>query len=132
MSKTIRQGGCIILHDAGVVLRRNAAGHWLFPKGHLEPGETAAEAAKREAAEETGLLVEIIRPVGDISFARDGKSYTVTYFVARTLAELPTWAEHCGRDAFLVPRDEVRQRLTFASNRDLWDKFYSAEEEHRQ
>lgn len=28
---------------------------WGFPKGHLEPGETEEEAAKREVAEEVGL-----------------------------------------------------------------------------
>lgn len=51
----------------GVVFRRSADGqvryllirdsyrNWGFPKGHLEPGEPPAEAARREVAEETGL-----------------------------------------------------------------------------
>ncbi len=51
----------------GIVFRRDAAGvaHWLlirdsydnwgFPKGHLEDGESPAEAARRETGEETGL-----------------------------------------------------------------------------
>jgi 8-oxo-dGTP pyrophosphatase MutT (NUDIX family) len=30
-------------------------GNWGFPKGHLEPGEESAAAARREIAEETGL-----------------------------------------------------------------------------
>src|SRR5437879_8739989 len=53
--------------DGGVVFRRGAEGvvrfllirdsykNWGFPKGHLEPGEPPAEAARREVAEETGL-----------------------------------------------------------------------------
>lgn len=51
----------------GLVFRRSADGqvryllirdsyrNWGFPKGHLEPGEPPAEAARREVAEETGL-----------------------------------------------------------------------------
>ena len=31
----------------------------LFPKGHMEPGETEEETAKREIREETGLLVRL-------------------------------------------------------------------------
>ena len=51
----------------GVVFRRGPGGeprfllirdsyrNWGFPKGHLEPGEPPADAARREVAEETGL-----------------------------------------------------------------------------
>lgn len=39
---------------------------WGFPKGHLEPGETEEQAAKREVAEEVGL-----RPIFDFSFRRE-------------------------------------------------------------
>ncbi|MGH7531620.1 MAG: NUDIX hydrolase [Gemmatimonadales bacterium] len=50
----------------GVVFRRGSEGarfllirdsyrNWGFPKGHLEPGEPPAEAARREVTEETGL-----------------------------------------------------------------------------
>ncbi len=33
-------------------------GHWAFPKGHVEKGETEAETAQREIREETGLKVK--------------------------------------------------------------------------
>jgi 8-oxo-dGTP pyrophosphatase MutT (NUDIX family) len=36
-------------------------GLWLPPGGHVEPGETPPEGARREALEECGLIVEIIR-----------------------------------------------------------------------
>ncbi len=37
------------------LLIRDSYDHWGFPKGHLEDGESPAEAAVRETAEETGL-----------------------------------------------------------------------------
>lgn len=33
----------------------NAYGHWGFPKGHVEEGETEEETARREILEETGI-----------------------------------------------------------------------------
>ena len=40
---------------AHVLLIRDRYQHWGYPKGHLEGAETAADAALREVAEETGL-----------------------------------------------------------------------------
>ena len=37
------------------LLIKDSYDNWGFPKGHLEDGESPAEAATRETAEETGL-----------------------------------------------------------------------------
>lgn len=37
------------------LLVQHKAGHWAFPKGHPEAGETHLETARRELAEETGI-----------------------------------------------------------------------------
>ena len=48
----------IVVGARGVVLHRHKRlGLWLQPGGHVEPGEWPHEAARREAAEETGLDV---------------------------------------------------------------------------
>ena len=44
------------------LLLRYEAGHWDFPKGHLEKSETPEEAAKREIVEETGLRAITLLP----------------------------------------------------------------------
>ncbi|HKP77415.1 MAG TPA: NUDIX hydrolase [Longimicrobiaceae bacterium] len=52
-------GGVIYRSDGDgvrVLLIRDRYRHWGFPKGHLEGEETAADAALREVAEETGLV----------------------------------------------------------------------------
>ena len=51
-------GSAIVVGRRGVVLHRHRRlGLWLQPGGHVEGGETPAEAARREAGEETGLAV---------------------------------------------------------------------------
>ena len=46
-----------------------------MPKGHVEPGETFAQTARREVLEETGLNGTILTALGDIEywFVADGK-----------------------------------------------------------
>jgi bis(5'-nucleosidyl)-tetraphosphatase len=41
-----------------ILLVQHNAGHWAFPKGHADAGESHQEAAARELQEETGLTVE--------------------------------------------------------------------------
>ncbi len=40
---------------------------WVGPGGHIEEGETAEEAARREAWEETGFRIELDRYIGEYS-----------------------------------------------------------------
>ena len=57
----VREGaGAIVVRDGGLLLVRLtygwAAGRWVVPNGAQDPGETLAECAERELAEETGLV----------------------------------------------------------------------------
>lgn len=68
-----------------LLIKHINSGHWSFPKGHVESGETEVETAHREILEETGIDVII-----DSSF-RETVSYSpkrgtlkvVVYFLAR-------------------------------------------------
>jgi 8-oxo-dGTP diphosphatase len=81
----------VIPADGGVVLIRRGTepfeGQWALPGGFVEVGETVEEAAAREAAEETGLAVEVARLVGVYSEPeRDPRGHNVSVaFLARVL-----------------------------------------------
>ena len=55
---------CICLDDQVLLQRRSDGGRWGFPGGALELGESAEEAALREAREETGLVVRVEHLIG--------------------------------------------------------------------
>ncbi len=56
-----RQGDALLLIERG---RGAAVGEWSIPGGRVEFGESLAEAARREVAEETGLDVNVGHVVG--------------------------------------------------------------------
>lgn len=57
----VREDGRLLLIRRGTEPQR---GRWSVPGGRVEPGETVAEAAVREAFEETGARVRAERELG--------------------------------------------------------------------
>ncbi|MDZ7786085.1 MAG: NUDIX domain-containing protein [Candidatus Saccharibacteria bacterium] len=52
-----------------ILLIQDAKNRWTIPKGHIEEGETAKQAARREISEETGLKgLEMHSWLGKINF----------------------------------------------------------------
>lgn len=70
------------------LLVQEKEGFWVFPKGHMEEGETEKDTADREIREETGLSVRFIegfRAVDEHNLAREGHPERVkrtVYFLA--------------------------------------------------
>ncbi|MFI0434271.1 MAG: bis(5'-nucleosyl)-tetraphosphatase [Parachlamydiaceae bacterium] len=84
-----------IHHDEWqILLIQHHSGHWGFPKGHPEIGETPLQTAKRELNEETGLIIESLLSseylVEHYFFTFHGHrvSKTVHYYIALVTGNL--------------------------------------------
>ena len=87
--KTEKSCGAVVFREKDyktqiLLIRHLNGGHWAFPKGHVETGETEEQTALREILEETGLSVQLdntYRKVVTYSPKRDVIK-DVVYFVA--------------------------------------------------
>ena len=86
-------GGLIYREQEGetqlLLIKHRSGGHWSFPKGHMEAGETEMMTALREIREETGLQVflrEGFREAVEYSPKPNVKKQVI-YFIGFTLNE---------------------------------------------
>ena len=57
----------LLVHPGGPLWRNKDAGAWQLPKGVIDPDEEPAAAARREAHEELGVMLEgELMPLGEI------------------------------------------------------------------
>ncbi|WP_297421083.1 NUDIX hydrolase [Thermococcus sp.] len=112
----------VILYRGGVVLIKRKhepfKDHYALPGGFVEYGESVEKAAVREAKEETGLNVKLLRLVGVYSDPnRDPRGHTVTTaFLAAGSGELKAGDD--AKEVTVVPLDEVEKvKLAFDHDR---------------
>ena len=109
-----REGGQLL-----VLVEHMALGHCSIPKGHVEPGETEEETARREIREETALEVRL-----DTRFRRTvtyspapGVSKDVVFFVAEALGTAVREQESEVSRAEFLPADQAMAAMTYDSDR---------------
>lgn len=129
--KTERQhsaGGVVVrpcADDDGIqvlLIALKGGRRWQLPKGHVEVGETAAEAAVREVREETGVTgaPRGLLPRIDYWFVEEGKRVhkTVDFFLLDYVAG--SSADYDPKEvstARWFPAPEALERLTFDNER---------------
>jgi bis(5'-nucleosidyl)-tetraphosphatase len=122
--------GAVIYHDdpkTGVrkyLVLHYPAGHWDFPKGAVEKGETEEQAAAREILEETGLRVKDFVPHfrKEIEYhyrRQDGLAHKrVIFFLTRSDSDnVRISYEHSGYE-WLTYAESLR-RLTFENAKNV-------------
>lgn len=101
-----------------LVLRRATDGTIVLPKGHIEFGESAADAAVREVLEETGFKSTITHWAGTDEFEHRGQAFHAVYFFA-TGSPAAGSTEHLGSDTLLVDVEAAGELVSFDGLRRL-------------
>ena len=64
-----RSAGGLVVDGSRILLISTQAGRrWQLPKGHIEMGETAEQAALREVREETGVTGRVVAPLSEVEY----------------------------------------------------------------
>ena len=94
-----------------------------LPKGHIDPGESAAQAAAREVREEAGVEGELVEKLGDVKYwyHRDGQRVmkVVSFFLFRYRSGSVRDHDHEVDSAEWVPLEEAPRLLAYRGERDM-------------
>ena len=115
----------VVSGEPRYVLVTERSGYASLPKGHLEEGETPAQAALREIREETGISAPLTtaEPLWQDGYAlQDGGYKRVDYFLARFDGQTPV---SCCKDVVavsLVPFREAWEALGLPGSRRVLEQ----------
>lgn len=125
----ISAGGVVVRNDSEVIVivptRRAANGRRVLalPKGHVDPGENAPQAAEREVREEAGVEVDLVEKLGDVRYfyQRGGKRIAkeVSFFLFRYRGGSVEDHDDEVEVAEWVGFDEALRRLTYQGDREM-------------
>ena len=128
MIREFSAGGLVVRHMRGrdyVVAVRVKQGTVLaLPKGHIEEGESAAEAAEREVREEAGIQGELVEKLGDVKYwyARDGERVfkVVSFFLFKYVSgSVNDYQREEVDGAEWVPLEDAPKLLAYRGEKDI-------------
>jgi diadenosine hexaphosphate hydrolase (ATP-forming) len=136
VKKIVEGAGGVVFNKAGQVLvlgHRN--GTWVFPKGHIDPGETHLVAAIREVEEESGVvstcLDESITYKTRYRNARR-EERVITWFLLTSDAEDVSLREATFPKGGFYSREKAMQKLTFEEDKVLLEYMIRAAGQQRR
>ncbi|MFN3481060.1 MAG: NUDIX domain-containing protein [Thermodesulfovibrionales bacterium] len=116
----------IIEYKDGIVLikRKNPPEGWALPGGFVDYGETLESAAIREAKEETGLDIELIRQFHTYSaLDRDPRHHTITtVYIAQGKGLLKSGDD--AKEAVVFRKDDLPEVIAF-DHRDILNDYFT-------
>lgn len=115
-------GALVYLPERNAFVLRKLPGHpAVVPKGKIEEGETASDAAIRELMEETGIDCSIIGWLGTqvIPPPQGKKRHQHAVFFLATGVETEEFASHLDADTTLVEPEHLLETIEIPELRDL-------------
>lgn len=129
-----KSSGAIVFHRSNsepqFLLLHYGKGHWGFPKGHLEKGETEKQALLRELREETSIsnanIVYGFREEIEYFFKQKGDliSKTVSFYLVESHSKKVTLSSEHSEFKWL-PLKKALEQLTFENTRRILRKAHS-------
>jgi 8-oxo-dGTP pyrophosphatase MutT (NUDIX family) len=103
---------------------------WALPKGLIGPSESAADAAVREVAEETGVEARLVEKLGDIRYVYNWEGErvfkVVSFFLLRysrgRLGDLPAAFRHEVAQARWLPLKDASRLLSYKGEREMAER----------
>ena len=117
-------GGVVVRRDGAqprflLVTARRSPGEWVLPKGHIERGETDAEAAVREVLEESGVTAVAGERIGDLEYNTARGRIRARFFAMAFQSEGEPGES---RERAWVTAGEARKRLRWDDARQLLER----------
>jgi len=114
-------GGVVVRRDGTtprflLVTARRQPSQWVFPKGHIEPGESAADAAVREVMEEAGVEANVVGPIGSTEFRTAREVVRAQFYLMTFVAEGATGE---GRRRIWLTAQDAQRALPYEDARLL-------------
>jgi ADP-ribose pyrophosphatase YjhB (NUDIX family) len=129
MRKTRSAGGVVVNAEGEVLVVSQGGTSWSLPKGHIDPGESALEAARREIYEESGIRdLELIGELGTYERPRIGVNggddrselKAITMFLFRTGERLLRPVDPDNPEARWVEKTKVAALLTHERDKEFF------------
>lgn len=104
-----------------LLIKHRFGGHWSFPKGHVESGETEVQTALREVKEETGLSIQLEEGFRECVeyFPKPYIKKQVVYFLGRSLGDEARRQEEEISELRWVPLADAQRMVTFSNDKNL-------------
>ncbi len=131
MKKTRSAGGVVTNSEGKVLVVSQRGTSWSLPKGHIDRGESALVAAKREIYEESGIRdLELIRELGTYERHRIGvdggddrsELKVITMFLFRTSEKSLRPVDPDNPEAKWVEKAKVALLLTHEKDKEFFQR----------
>jgi 8-oxo-dGTP pyrophosphatase MutT (NUDIX family) len=129
MIKTHSAGGVVTNSEGKVLVVSQHGTSWSLPKGHIDPGEEALVAARREIYEESGIRdLEFVRELGSYERHKIGVNggddrselKVITMFLFRTSEKLLKPVDPDNPEAQWVEKSKVALLLTHQKDKEFF------------